>query len=148
MMPTARTLEGLRAELAAVDPGALRSRGAMSPAVALGHCAQSIEYSISGYPRAKPWPVRRLIGPRLLARFRAARRMRHDLAAPVPGAPSLAEGPPVQAMQRLLAAIDAFLAHRGPWPEHLAFGRMDRAAYADAHWLHIRNHLEEIDFAP
>ncbi len=134
MRLAASTLAELRDSLAALDADRLVSRGAMPPAAALGHCAQSIEYSLAGYPRLKPWPVRRLIGPRLLAGFRRDGRMRHDLAAPA-------------ALRRLLAAIDAFAAHAGPWPEHLAFGRMDRAAYSDAHRLHILNHFEALDLA-
>lgn len=147
MRLAAATLAELRGSLAALDADRLVSRGAMPPAVALGHCAQSIEYSLAGYPRLKPWPVRRLIGPRLLAGFRRDGRMRHDLAAPVPGAPRPPADDAPAALRGLLAAIDAFAAHAGPWPEHLAFGRMDRAAYADAHRLHILNHFEALDLA-
>jgi hypothetical protein len=74
--------------------------------------------------------------------------MRHDLAAPVPGAPALVEKDAAAALQRLVAAVDAFLRHPGPWPEHLAYGHLDRTAYAEAHRLHILNHFEEIDAQP
>lgn len=147
ILSRASTLETLRAELASLDAGRLAARGAMSPAAVLGHSAQSIEYSLSAYPRLRPWLVRRLIGPRVLAGIRRKGRMRHDLAAPVPGTPDVPAADAPAALQRLLAAIDAFLAHPGPWPEHLAFGRMDRAAYAEAHRLHILNHFEEIEAA-
>lgn len=139
------TLEALRDQLAALDAGRLTAQGRWSPAEILGHCAQSIEYSLTAYPQLKPWLLRRLIGPRVLAKFRRQGRMRHDLAAPVPGAPAPVEQDAVAALQRLIAAIAAFLRHPGPWPEHLAYGRMDRAAYAAAHRLHILNHFEQID---
>lgn len=145
MTPSAATLEALRDELAALYAGRLTAQGRWSPAEILAHCAQSVEYSLTAYPQLKPWLVRRLIGPRVLAGFRRQGRMRHDLAAPVPGAPALDERDAGLALQRLIAAIDAFLRHPGPWPEHLAYGHMDRAAYAEAHRLHILNHFETID---
>lgn len=145
MTPSGATLAALRGELAVLDASRLTAQGRWSPAEILVHCAQSIEYSLSGYPQLKPWLVRRLVGPRVLAGFRRRGRMRHDLAAPVPGAPALNEKDAAAALARLVAAIDAFLRHPGPWPEHLAYGRMDQAAYAEAHRLHILNHFEQID---
>ncbi len=148
MTLAAATLDALRAELAGLDASRLTARGTWSVAEILGHCAQSVEYSLSAYPRLKPWLVRRLIGPRVLAGFRRQGRMRHDLAAPIPGAPALTEADAAAALQCLVAAIDTFLSHLGPWPEHLAYGRMDQANYAEAHRLHILNHFEEIDTRP
>lgn len=148
MMLAATTAEALRAELAALDGRHLVARGRWPVAEILVHCAQSIEYSLSAYPRLKPWLVRRLIGPRVLAGFRHQGRMHHDLAAPVPGAPALTDTDTTAALHRLIAALDAFSIHPGPWPEHLAYGHMDRAAYAEAHRLHVLNHFEEIDTRP
>src|SRR5207253_2861958 len=66
--------------------------GAWAIPQAIEHCAQSIEYSIRGYPRNKPWLFRALIGPIVKRRFLARGRMGHALDAAIPGAPALTPG--------------------------------------------------------
>jgi hypothetical protein len=118
--------------------------GRWSVAQILEHCAQSIEYSMAGYPQLRPWWFRRTLGPLAFAKFERDGRLSHDLSAPVPGAPPLgADGE--SARLRLVAAIDAFFAARGTLQEHLAFGRLEKARYATLHRLHLANHFETVE---
>ena len=107
----------------------------------LVHCAQSIEYSLTGYPQMKPAWLRatvRLVRGRFLARG----AMRHNLTAPVPGAPALPrEGDMEAAWARLLAALDRFEAHTEPLRDHFMFGRLTKAEYERIHAMHLADHL-------
>ena len=58
-------------------------------ATTLTHCAQSIEYSMAGFPQAKPVLFQRTIGAAAYGVFAWRGRMSHDLTEPIPGAPSL-----------------------------------------------------------
>jgi hypothetical protein len=112
---------------------------------ALAHCAQSIEYSISGYPRLRSGLFRATIGRLVKRRFLRAGAMSHDTTAPVAGAPAL---PPelsiADARARLAAAIAAFRAHPGALAPHLAFGACTRDEYAALHLLHVEDHLRAL----
>jgi hypothetical protein len=108
----------------------------------LVHCAQSIEFSLHGFPRPKPWWFRHTVGPLAFAVFSRRGAMRHDLGAPIPGAPPTSmPGDPDEAAQRLRAAMAAFRAWQGPLRPHFAYGAMDKAAYERAHAMHLAEHL-------
>jgi hypothetical protein len=108
----------------------------------LSHCAQSIEYSVHGYPRLKPAVLRKTVGKLVARRFLAQGRMRHDCAAPIPGAPPLEDqGDTPAAIARLRAAIDTFRRHEGELAPHLVFDRLPRPDYERIHALHIADHL-------
>lgn len=106
----------------------------------LGHCAQSIEYSVTGYPRLRSGLFRATIGPLVKRRFLRARRMSHDVTAPVAGAPEVANVPFDEARQRALAALEAFRHHDGPLAPHLAYGACTKSEYAMLHLLHFQDH--------
>jgi hypothetical protein len=108
----------------------------------LVHCAQSIEFSMQGFPRPKPWWFRHTVGPLAFAVFSRRGAMRHDLGAPIPGAPPVAiAGGPDEAARRLRAAMAAFLAWQGPLRPHFAYGALGKAAYERAHAMHLAEHL-------
>lgn len=111
----------------------------------LVHCAQSIDCSRTGYPQMKPAWVRATIGRVVVRRFLRRGSMRHNLTAPVPGAPAIpAEGDLPAAWERLLAAIDAFSRHEGPLAPHFLFGDLDKASYDRVHAMHIAHHLTAV----
>jgi len=56
----------------------------------LTHCAQSIEYSMHGFPRSKGWLFQRTVGAAAFGAFRRRGHMSHGLAEPIPGAPAIA----------------------------------------------------------
>jgi len=124
-----------------LDPN-LTSASPWTLAQSLAHCAQSIEYSLSGYPKLRSGFFRATIGPIVKRKFIRAGRMKHDTAAPVAGAPDL---PPTlaftDARDRLRAAMTAFTAHTGPLAPHLAYGACTKDEYATLHLLHVEDHL-------
>ncbi|MFY9514315.1 MAG: DUF1569 domain-containing protein, partial [Rubrivivax sp.] len=61
----------------------------------LNHLAQSIEYSISGFPALKPAWFQATLGRTAFAVFDARGRMSHSLRAPIPGAPALVATDPL-----------------------------------------------------
>jgi hypothetical protein len=130
-------IAAVAADLAGADPRAA--------AWALAHCAQSIEYSISGYPRLRSSLFRATIGPMVKRKFLRASVMKHDTTAPVAGAPELpAELTLGDARARLAAAIAAFRAHAGALAPHLAYGACTRDEYARLHLLHVEDHVRAI----
>ena len=121
---------------------------AWSWAQTLGHCAQSIEFSLQGFPAHKSALFQNTLGSAALAVFAWRGRMSHNLAEPIPGAPALdanasAEG----ALARLRQAVQDFGAHTGPLQPHFAYGALSRAQYEQAHAMHLANHLSAFDLA-
>jgi Protein of unknown function (DUF1569) len=109
---------------------------------ALLHCAQSIEYSIDGYPKLKPAFIRATVGRLVKRRFLSRGRMNHDITAPVLGAPELPRDSSLdQGLEALRAACARFLAHRGALAPHLMYGACDHDEYHRLHALHITDHL-------
>lgn len=109
---------------------------------AIAHCAQSIEYSLSGYPRLRSSFFRATIGPLVKRKFIRAARMKHDITAPVAGAPELPSAISFDdARARIRAALAAFDAHTGAMPPHLAYGACTKDEYATLHLLHVEDHL-------
>lgn len=137
------TLEEASAELARLArAGALESGTAWSWAKTLAHCAQSIEYSMTGFPRPKPVLFQRTVGAAAFGVFSWRGRMTHDLTEPIPGAPALdATGDVAAALARLRAALGAFAQWSGPLQPHFAYGALDKPAYARAHAMHLANHF-------
>ncbi len=132
--------------LAALDALPLRPPSShpqrFTSAQALLHCAQSIEYSMSGYPKLRSALFRATIGPLVKRRFLRAGAMSHDLAAPLAGAPPLpADADLASAMARLRGAIATFRTYPGPFGPHLAYGACTKAEYEALHSMHVADHL-------
>lgn len=129
--------------------GQLRDRppgttGAWDLAHVLHHTAQSVEYSMSGFPALKPAWFRATVGAYAFALFNAGGQMTHNLAEPIPGAPGIAEGQPlVAAIDRIVAALQAFERHDGALAPHFAYGALDKPAFRRAHLMHLANHWNE-----
>lgn len=150
-------LAALQAELAALGSRPLATTAGWSPAQVFVHLAQSIEYSLTGYPALKSPLFRHTAGAAAFQAFATAGVMRHPLTEPIPGAPALAtdsearagsQADPEAAAQaaqaalaRLLAALQAFSAHAGPLAPHFAYGALDKDEYTLAHAMHVRDHL-------
>lgn len=113
----------------------------------LQHLAQSIEYSMQGYPEMRGAVFRAVIGNTAFAVFNARGAMSHNLAEPIPGAPDLkAQLLLKDSIARLLAALNAFEAWGGPLKPHFAYGELDKAQYTRAHLMHLANHWTQIEF--
>lgn len=130
-------------------PGAQwRSNRGWSLSQTLQHLAQSIEGSMAGYPEPKSRLFVATVGAAAHAVFDARGRMAHALDEPIPGAPALQAGLPLDtAVLRLLRAMDSFEAHAGPLAPHFAYGTLDKPAYARAHQMHLANHWDRFEEA-
>jgi len=131
--------------LEALKSAPTKTNGAWDLAHVLHHAAQSVEYSITGFPAPKPAWFRASVGPLAFAVFSARGRMSHGLAEPIPGAPDIAQGLPLgEAVDHAVAALLAFDRHGGPLAPHFAYGALDRPAYTRAHLMHLANHWNEV----
>jgi hypothetical protein len=113
----------------------------------LEHCAQSIEYSLQGFPQMKSALFQTALGGPAFQVFAWRGRMSHDLAEPIPGAPALDAAAPdaVVALARLRSAVQSFTTHGGALQPHFAYGALDKARYDQAHAMHLANHLSFFD---
>lgn len=113
----------------------------------LEHCAQSIEFSLQGFPAPKSALFQNTLGAAAFNVFALRGRMSHNLAEPIPGAPALDASTPdaSAALARLRKAVQDFAAHAGPLQPHFAYGALSRAEYEQAHAMHLANHLSAFD---
>jgi hypothetical protein len=108
----------------------------------LMHCAQSIEYSMTGYPEAKSRLFQRTVGSAAFEAFSWRGRMSHDLAEPIPGAPQLdAKLESARALERLRGAVLGFRQWSGLLKPHFAYGALSKKEYELAHAMHLANHF-------
>ncbi|WP_127996884.1 DUF1569 domain-containing protein [Piscinibacter defluvii] len=122
-----------------------RTTGAWDLAQVLHHAAQSVEYSMQGYPQPRPAWFRASVGPLAFALFSARGRMSHALDEPIPGAPANARGLPLAAaVDRVVAALTSFEAHTGALAPHFAYGALGKDDYRRAHLMHLANHWDEL----
>ena len=143
-----KTIDEARAALAALAAKPPHMTGTWNLAQVLNHAAQSVEYSLDGFPQPKPTWFRATVGPLAFKVFDARGAMKHPLDAPIPGAPALDAGAPLDAaMQRLLAAFDRFERHAGALQPHFAYGALDKPTYARAHLMHLADHWAEFQAA-
>jgi len=136
------SLASARRVLQALPATARMAEGWPLPQV-LVHLAQSIEYSMAGFPAPRSALFRSTVGPLAFAVFSARGRMSHGLDEPIPGAPAIDPTTPHEtALARLVDALTRFEAHTGPLQPHFAYGALDKAAYTQAHLLHLADHWQ------
>jgi Protein of unknown function (DUF1569) len=130
--------------LAQLKTAAPRMTGAWDLAHVLHHTAQSVEFSMAGFPALKPAWFRATLGSYAFALFNARGSMAHDLVEPIPGAPEIAQGQPlVAAVDHAIAALRAFDSHTGALQPHFAYGTLDKPDYTRAHLMHLADHWNE-----
>lgn len=111
------------------------------------HCAQTINYSITGYPVMKAPFIRNTIGKIAYRKFKRQGFMSHSLTAHVPGGDQLeVELSPQNSIQKLLDTIETFQKYTGALKPHLLFGNLTKAEYDQYFAMHIADHLNELDY--
>ncbi|MFD1174813.1 DUF1569 domain-containing protein [Paenibacillus puldeungensis] len=114
----------------------------------LAHCAQTIEYSMTGYPQMKPKIVRNTIGRMVIKKFLKQGYMKHNLTAHVPGAAKIEkQGTVREGNALLLKAINDFEEYKGPLAPHLIFGELSKEEYDRYFTMHIADHFSELQLA-
>ncbi|RTL16388.1 MAG: DUF1569 domain-containing protein [Burkholderiales bacterium] len=107
----------------------------------LQHLAQSIEFSMQGFPVLKGAWFRATLGAAAFGVFNARGAMSHSLDEPIPGAPALDASQALKAsVDRLLAAMDAFAQFNATLRPHFAYGELTKPQYERAHLMHLANH--------
>jgi hypothetical protein len=110
------------------------------------HCAQSIDYSMSGYPEARSALFRYTAGAAGFSYFKSRKRMSHNLLEAIPGSAMLdANAATELAMATLRKSIDKFNAFSGILAPHFAYGKLSKEDYELAHAMHLANHLSGFD---
>ncbi|BCL95161.1 DUF1569 domain-containing protein [Ralstonia pseudosolanacearum] len=111
----------------------------------LVHLAQSIEYSMHGFPESKSALFQKTVGAIAFAFFNARGRMSHDLNAPIPGAPDIDPTTPAEvAITRLRTAMASFQSWSAPLQPHFAYGTLSKEEYERAHVMHIAEHFQAL----
>lgn len=122
------------------------SSGAWNVHQVFTHIAQSIDYSMAGFPEVRSPLFRATAGKAAFYAFSTAGAMRHNLSEPIPGAPAIpSSGSAGDAIGRAISSLKTFAAYTGPLYPHFAYGNLDKDDYLEAHVLHIRNHMREIN---
>ena len=112
------------------------------------HCAQSIEYSILGYPEHKSDLFKNTLGKAVFSLFSSQGKMTHALSEAIPGAPDFSDDENlVDAFERLKKSLIDFKEYNGVLSPHFAYGQLSKLQYEMAHVMHFNNHLQEIQLA-
>lgn len=112
----------------------------------LTHCAQSVEYSILGYPEHKSDIFKNTVGKTAFSLFSSKRKMTHALDEAIPGAPKFSNEENVTyAFERFKKSLIDFKQYDGVLAPHFAYGQLTKQQYEMAHVMHFNNHLQEIE---
>lgn len=142
------TVASVIQQLQALELDKLTLTGAWNAYQTFNHMAQSVEYSMTGYPEHKSDIFKSVVGQAAFSVFSSKGMMSHDLAEPIPGAPALqVEGPADIARQRLIDALITFDNFQGKLQQHFAFGTLSKSEYEVAHAMHVYNHFTEFELA-
>lgn len=143
--PKVLTIDAALQYIEQLSKGSVASSGRWNAFQVFSHCAQTVEFSMLGYPAPKSALFQSTAGKLAFAVFSSKQKMKHSLSEPIAGAPVLqAAGDPKQALARLHKALSDFQHFEGTLAPHFAYGALSKADYALAHVLHFSNHLEEI----
>jgi len=123
----------------------IKHTGVWSPYEMFIHCAQSIEYSMVGFPEHKSPLFKRTVGKAAFFVFEHKGRMTHNLSEAIPGAqPITPEDDVLIALARLKQTFIKFKEYTKPLQPHFAYGQLTKREYEIAHVMHLNNHLEEV----
>ena len=112
----------------------------------LTHCAQSVEYSMSGFPEHKSDIFKNTVGKTAFSLFSLKRKMTHALNEAIPGAPKFSdEENIIDAFERFKKSLIDFKEYDGVLAPHFAYGQLTKLQYEAAHVMHFNNHLQEIE---
>jgi len=112
----------------------------------LTHMAQSMEYSMTGYPKLDS-PLVQSIKKIGFITFKSQGFMSHSLSAPVPDAPEIAEdGILEDAFLRLRNACSDFQNYTGALHPHFSYGTLSYEDWELAHSFHVANHLSNLTY--
>lgn len=113
----------------------------------LEHMAQSMEYSMTGYPQMESPALMAAARAVFFNVFKPQGYMSHDLGAPVPGAPAIPDdGPLEEAFLRYRNACSDFQNYTGALHPHFSYGELDYANWQLAHAFHAADHYSSLTY--
>lgn len=131
--------------LGKLDASHIQSIGQWNIAQIFTHCAQSVEFSMLGFPEHKSRVFKATVGAVAFSAFNAKGKMTHNLSEAIPGADALNIQADVHvAKHRFEQAMIKFKKFDGEVKEHFAYGKLNKLDYERAHAMHFNNHLVEI----
>lgn len=143
-----RTVDELLTLLDTMQNQSLISAGQWNVAQVMDHCAQSVEFSLLGFPEHKSDVFKNTAGAVAFSLFGAKGSMKHGLSEAIPGAPELdANRSIAQALARLKRSLIEFDGYNGQLKDHFAYGALNKDDYALAHVMHFNNHMQLITVA-
>lgn len=110
------------------------------------HCAQSIEYSMIGFPQNKSPLIQHTIGRMVFKKFERRGFMHHNCDKPIPGTELPAYGDTEMAIERLKTAIEKFEHYDEALMPHYIFGKLNKKEFAHAHCMHLADHFAMITY--
>ena len=122
----------------------IKSTGDWNPSQIFNHLAQSIEYSMQGYPTQKSNTFKNTVGLAAFSIFVTRGEMTHGLSEAIPGGEPIDENNTNKALDRLKKSLTDFDNYSGVLKSHFAYGKLSKQEYTYAHLMHINNHFEEI----
>lgn len=135
-------IEAVLGRLKALDIENIKTEGAWGAARTLNHLAQSVEFSMTGYPDMKPKLFRQTVGQLAFSVFQANGRMTHGTDEEIPGEViNLEDKNATVARERLITALENFDAITGALHPHFAYGQLSKTQYSIAHAMHVDDHL-------
>jgi hypothetical protein len=138
------TIPYLLSKLRSIPPQDLQFSGHWNGFQTLSHLAQSVEFSMTGYPQHKSELFKSMIGKSAFKLFSQKGKMFHNLEEVIPGAAELTpQGATEQAMARLITALEKFSQFQLPLAPHFAYGELSHEDYALAHVMHVYDHFSE-----
>tara|TARA_B100000446_G_C10545300_1_gene338297 strand:- start:605 stop:1162 length:558 start_codon:yes stop_codon:yes gene_type:complete len=146
----ALTVSAVIAKLEALSGKRILHTGTWNPAKIFTHCAQSIEFSMTGYPEHKSDLFKNTLGSLAFSAFSLKGSMVHALDEVIPGAPVISiddKAMPeeqLEALTRLKKAFFDFNQFEGTLEPHFAYGQLTKAEYEAAHVMHVYNHFDEL----
>jgi hypothetical protein len=124
----------------------LKTTGKWSLYQIFTHCAQSVEYSIQGYPEHKSELFKNTLGKAAFSLFSSKRKMTHELDEAIPGAPKFLNDENIaDGFERFKKSLIDFKKYQGVLAPHFAYGQLTKLQYEMAHVMHFNNHLQEIE---
>jgi hypothetical protein len=110
------------------------------------HCAQSVEYSMLGYPKHNSDVFKSTAGTAAFSLFNLKRKMTHALDEAIPGSPQFSDEDNIAyAFERFKKSMIDFKNYDGVLAAHFAYGQLSKLEYEAAHVMHFNNHLQEIE---
>lgn len=132
-------------KLALIEKQLPETTGKWNLAQTLSHCAQSVDFSIDGYPNHKSDLFKSTVGSLAFGAFKSKGKMSHNLSESIPGAPLI---PQTQSLEEAIEAfrlsLIRFQSHQGVFLPHFAYGKLSKSDYEKAHAMHLNNHMQEM----